>query len=608
MRLRITILSGFLLLLIMAGCGHNGVVTEVSIVPEPVFVTQKNDTYKLHSHLKIHFQNLGQNTDIAKYISKSLRKMRLHPSFSGKSTDNDLSFILNDSVNQEIGEEGYLLEIRTDGISISANTEAGLFYGFQSFLQLLPPDASKGRYSKVEIPCCTILDYPRFEWRGSQLDVCHHFFNVKQLKRYIDVLSVYKFNKLNLHLADDYGWRVQIDSFPLLTQVGAYRPDRDTVSWYDIEPPKGDEECSYGGYYTKEDIADLVSYAATRHVEIIPELSLPNHCSAVLAGYPEFSCDGAQYAVQVGSFWPQNASLCVGDGTGNSPVQDSVMKFVFGVLEELVEMFPGKYIGINYEDCQGKETEYPQKWFLEQVDSFLLAKDRHLIGWEEITRGVSPDRKPMILSWKNAEEAISGGWNEYGVVMCPPEYTWLDYYQANPTYQPTAMGNENNLRHTYEFDPIPAGSNHHLNDFVKGGQCFLWTEFIRDNEELDYMVLPRLCAISESLWSTRESRDWYHFRHKMISHRQRLLVNGYNPSPGSFKPLMHRFGVGGNRYKVAFETELSNTTIHYTIDGSRPTVQSPVYTDPVVLPKGTVIKTLSVYDGEPRECVYEYKL
>lgn len=602
----------------LASCGRKTEVSDIYVIPQPVFVSQKSGFFTLQHNIRIHLENLGQNAPTAKYWAKSLRKLHFHPTFNGKSSGNDLVLRINDSINQELGDEGYLIEIRAEGIDVSANTEAGLFYAFQTLKQVLPSDAAAVLYSKIKIPCTTILDYPRFAWRGSQLDVCTHFYTVKQIKRHLDLMAAHKLNKFHWHLSDDYGWRIQIDAYPELTEVGAWRPSRENVPWYESAPPKANEKSDYGGFYTKKDIAEILAYAEDRHIEVIPEISIPSHCSPILAAYPQYSCDGGEYLVQVGPYWPAKAILCAGN--------DSVLSFIKHVMNEVVEMFPSQYIHIgategvfdNWSECPHcqqrmrqlhLESEvHLQYWLVSQVQQYLDSLGRIVIGWESMQENPSLNHSALVMAWKDVNSGVQIAQQGFQVIMCPSDFTNLDYYQAAPATQPTAMGRENTLRHTYEFDPCPMGVNSYLAANIIGGQCNTSSEFITNTEELDYMTLPRLCAIAECLWSPRESRDWFSFRRRMVSHRKRLITNGYNPCPGSFKPLMHRVSLGNGYYKVALQTEVANTYVFYTTDGTTPTSDSKIYIDPIVVPAGTLIKTQSFFEGQPREDVYEFQL
>lgn len=606
------------LIMMLSACGRKAEVSDYAIIPEPLFLSQKAGYAVLDRSLSVHLENLGQNSNTAKMVYKTLRKMYLHPSFSGRAEGNDMTFSINMVPNEEIGDEGYLLEVSTSGIHISANTETGLFYGFVTFCQMLPVDIGHQRYKQIRLACCTILDYPRFSWRGSSLDVSSHFYSVKQIKRHLDIMAQYKLNKFHWHLTGDHGWRIEIEKYPELTEIGAWRPSRDGVDWYEAEPPRPDEECDYGGFYSKEEIAEIVEYAALRHIEVIPEITLPNHCSPVLAAYPELSCDGGHYAVQVGPYWPDRAILCAGN--------DSVLAFMRNVLTEVAEMFPGEYIHIgggemvfdNWSECPLCQSRMRQlglaeesvmlDWLVAQLDTIVAPYGKHLVGWEELYARADHSHSHLAMSWKDVESGLSLAQRGYHVVMCPQDYCNLDYYQAQPSTQPTAMGRENTLRHTYNFDPMPSGTNALLSDLVVGGQCNLSTEFISTQSESDYMLYPRMMAVAECLWSARENRDWFNFRRKMTIHRAVLKKNGVEYCPGSFRPVMHRFGLGNGTSKVALESEVANTYIFYTTDGSTPTTNSTIYIDPIQVQSGTVIRTLSVFEGLPREEVYEYHL
>ena len=331
------------LVLLLAGCGRKAVITDFNIVPEPVFMVQKEGVFTLHGSPKVSMVNLGQNSPIAKYIMKSMRHGHLHPSLVSAAEKSDIEIVVNDTANPEIGDEGYVLEVRSDGIRLSANTEHGVFYAYQTLVQLLPPDITQTNYSSITLPECTILDYPRFAWRGAHLDVCRHFFPAKFVKKYIDVMANYKLNKLHFHLTDDHGWRLPSERYPKLNSVGSWRVDRDDQPWGQATPPQPDEKATYGGFYTREEIADLVDYAAARGIEIIPEIEIPGHCCAILAAYPKLSCDGGPYEVQIGPYWPPKAILCAGN--------DSTLVFLKAVLDEVVEMFPSQYIHIGGDEA-----------------------------------------------------------------------------------------------------------------------------------------------------------------------------------------------------------------------------------------------------------------
>lgn len=614
---RFAFLLPLLLLCLFSGCRRVYECKELNIIPTPAFQLQKVGSHTLTTTTKLTMVNLGQNSSVAKYISRSLRKMHIVPTFSGTALEGGIVLRINDSVNSEIGQEGYLLEVTPATITISANTETGLFYGYQTLLQMLPPDVNHVTYTSIQIPECTILDYPRFEWRGCELDVTRHFFTIDEVKRMLDVMASYKMNKFVWHLADDYGWRLESTSFPELNEIGSWRPDRTSIVWDDIEQPQPGEKASYGGYYSKSQVEDVVKYAEQLHIEVIPSVSLPNHCSALLASYPRMACDKGEYFVQCGPRWNANSAICVGD--------DSIMARTLRIIDEVVAMFPGRYIHLGgtevtdgcWEQCPRCQYRIRsnhltdearlQSWFVSQVAEHLAPMDKLVLGWDALLNDALSSNV-CICSWSSLAAGMNAARDGHDVVMCLSDYCALDNYQADVRYQKKSMPGMLDLRKAYEFDPVPAGSNSHLIPNIKGGQCMLWTEYIESVEELEYMLLPRLCAFAECLWSPRDSKDWRTFRYKIESHKNTLQKKGYNYCPGSFKPVMTKTPIGKGRYEMKLETEVMNTYVFFTTDGSDPTQSSQIYIAPVSLESGTVVKTLSVYDGKQQEGIYEFHL
>lgn len=626
-----TILMAAVLLVLLAGCGRRAQVTELAIVPEPLFTVQKDGTYTLRGNPKVGMSGLGQNSATVKYILKSLRQSRLRPTLVSAGEGGDIMLVLNDTVNTEIGDEGYVLEVRSSGIRLSANTETGLFYAYQSLLQILPSDMTKVSYGSITLPECTILDAPRFSWRGAHLDVCRHFFSVKFVKHYLDVMAAYKLNRFHFHLTDDHGWRLPSDRYPLLNSVASWRVDRDDYPWGEGPAPRDGERTSYGGYYSRDDIAEIIEYAAVRGIEVIPEVEMPGHASAILAAYPSLACDDYPYEVATGPYWPPKAILCAGN--------DSTLVFLKAVLDEVCDLFPSQYIHIggdeafkaNWEQCPKCQRrikqehlngeEQLQSWLIGQVQEYLRAKGRKIIGWDEIMgledgawgmessicdNNPYVEKDAVVMSWRGQKPGFAAAGRGYKVVMCPTEYCYLDYYQADPRYQPASIGGLITLHKAYDFEPVPAGTNSHVEENILGGQCNLWTEFINTPSHAEYMLLPRMLAISESLWSPREKKDWNRFRRKVEMHKDRLAVKGYNYCEGSFTPQFTAHRVDEKTMNIAITTEVPNTYIFYTTDLSTPTRESAIYLGPINLERGTHIKILTVYQDVERDSVYEF--
>lgn len=613
---QITVILSLLLCLSLCSCGKSYVANELNVIPEPVSVTTKARSFTISNNTKVCFPNLGQNSKTARYITKSLRQLHFHLKLSARVHTNAITFVINDSVENMLGDEGYTIEIRPSGILISANTESGLFYGYQTFIQLLPEDIYKVRYSKVTLPECTIVDYPQFAWRGCHLDVSRHFFTTKQVKRLLDIMAAYKLNKFHWHLTDDHGWRIQSDHYPLLNSVGSWRGDRSDVPWLEALPPIKGEPQTYGGYYSREDIADIVAYAAQLHIDVVPEIDLPGHCSALLAAYPQLSCyRDSSLSVQTGPYWPPMAVMCMGN--------DSLLSVVQTILDEVISLFPYEYIHIgcnevvfdNWEQCPrcqsrmrslhiSHETELLD-WFASQMSQYLHSKDRHLIGWDEIV-DAELCADDIIISWQGMQGGIEAVRSGHLAIMSPAEYCSFDSYQANPKYQPQALGNPLTLEKVYSFSPLMKELTPEQANLVIGGQCELWTEYVSSWQHAEYMLLPRLCALSEDLWTPQDRKSWPHFKNKIVSHKLRFTSLDYNYCEGSYKPLVKISHHQNDSYLVTISSEVDGTFIYYSLDGSMPTLESPTYVEPLILKEGTVLRLRSVFNGLPREEVYDY--
>lgn len=605
-----------LLTLTLSSCGKSYVADGVNIIPEPVSVTTKARSFTLSNNTKVCFSNLGQNSKTARYITKSLRQLHFHVKLSGKEQFNSIVFTINDSVDATLGDEGYVLEIRPSGILVSANSETGLFYGYQSLVQMLPEDIGNVRYSKVTLPECTVVDYPRFAWRGCHLDVSRHFFSVKYIKRMLDIMAAYKMNKFHWHLTDDHGWRLESQRYPLLNSVGSWRGERGDVPWQEAAPPVAGESQSYGGFYSRDDVEEIVSYAAQLHIDVIPEIDIPGHASAILAAYPNLACNrDATFSVQTGPYWPPSAVLCAGN--------DSLMPFLFGLLDEVVSMFPGEYIHIGGNEvffdewelcprCQARmrnlhlENESQlQQWLASKLSEHLASLGRHAVVWDEVASASLAD-DDIVMAWRGQQCGVEAAASGRKVVMTPSDFCSFDYYQANPKYQPQAIGQPVTLAKVYSFDPLPKEHAAVPQSSVVGGQCELWTEYVSKWSQAEYMLLPRLCAMSEDLWTPSYRKDWTRFRSKVESHKLRFAALDYNYCEGSFKPLVKMSRHQGDSFTVTVSSEIEGTYVYYTTDGSMPTLESPTYVEPLVLKEGTMLRLRSVFNGLPQEEVYDY--
>lgn len=512
----------------------------VVIVPEPVKIEQKSGSFKIDGNTMLCFDNLkAENPELPKLIRDTYEKyFRLQPNLGDAESAgrNSILFSIKEKKIKDIGDEGYILTVKSNRITVEANTGAGCFYALQTLLQMAGQDKIAGA-SVFRVPCAVVTDYPRFGYRGAHLDVSRHFFDTAFVKKYIDMLAFYKINKFHWHLTDDHGWRVQIDKYPRLTSVGAWRPERD--SWDTLHPVQPEEPMTYGGFYTKDQIRDIVKYAAARNIDVIPEIEIPGHCSAILAAYPQYACDSYPYTVAVGPYWPPKAIMCAGN--------DDVLTFYKDVLDEVAELFPYPYIHIggdeafndNWQVCpkcqqriadKGLADEFElQQWLMNQIEKHLKTLKKKAIIWDDI---VSEDmvNTSTIMCWQGKKAARTAAKHGNDVIMCPTTHCYFNYYQCKDSDEPLCMEGYVSLGKAYSFDPMPEGLSDSQQKHILGGQCNLWTEFINTPKMAEYMIMPRLFALSECVWSKKENKDAKKFEKKVEFERNLMKKLGYNPS------------------------------------------------------------------------------
>lgn len=446
-----------------------------------------------------------------------------------------------DPALKELGNEGYRLSSRASGLTIRAASAAGVFYGLQSLRQLLPPQVERlgaGAAPVLEVPAMQITDKPRFGWRGVMLDCARHLFSVAEIKAFLDAMALQKLNVLHWHLVDDQGWRLQIRKYPKLTEVGGWRAQ---------SPRRGNREkgdgTPYGGYYTQAQVREVVAYAAERFITVVPEIEMPGHAAAAIAAYPQLG------NTDIPGFKPQ-----VLDSWGIHPFtyapSEKVFRFIADVMAEVAELFPSKYIHIGGDEAlkdQWKQSKFAQGvirkhglkdeyglqgWFVRRVETILASYGRRLIGWDEINEGgLSPKATMMVWrDWKWAELAIQQG-ND--VVMTPKTHCYLDYYQADPAKadEPEAIHGLITLEKAYSLDPVPPGLPADAARHVLGVQGNLWSEYLPDARQQQYMAFPRLCALAEVGWSPPEQKDWKGFKVRLAPLLERLRLLGVNYRP-----------------------------------------------------------------------------
>jgi hexosaminidase len=443
------------------------------------------------------------------------------------------------------------------------------------------------------------------------LDVSRHFFPKEFIKKYIDLIAMYKMNTFQWHLTDDNGWRIEIRKYPKLTETGAWRVDREDLPWTERPPQKPGEKATYGGFYTQDDIREIVQYAKEKYVTIIPEIEMPAHSVEVLAAYPKFSCTGGPFTVPPGSYWPNSDILCAGN--------DSVFQFLQDVLTEVIELFPSKYIHIGGDEadktrwkecpkCQArikseglKDEKELQSYFIKRIEKFLISKNRKMIGWDEILEGgLAPEA--TVMSWRGLEGGIAAARQGHDVIMTPTSYCYFDYYQADPGFEPKAIGGFVPLKKVYSYEPTPEEQTKEEARFILGTQGNLWTEYIPTPEYAEYMALPRMIALAEVAWTPRELKNWNSFRQRLSDHFKRLDYLGVNYSKGSFKvDISTKFDKTKNVLKAYLDSEQADIPIHYTLNGIDPNSKSPVYNDPIEIKGNSYIKAGLFLDEKVKE-------
>ncbi len=512
-------------------------------------------------------------------------------------------------VDSTLADEAYTLNIRRKEIAVKASQRAGFIYAIQTLKQLLPVEiygSAPSPDAKWSVPCVTIADAPRFAYRGMMLDVSRHFFSTDEVKRYIDIMAAYKLNTLHWHLSDDQGWRVEIKSFPRLTEVGSIRKKTMILKeWenYDNTP--------YGGFYTQEQIRDIVAYADARGITVIPEIDLPGHMMAALAAYSVLGCTGGPYDVS-GQWGVRDDVLC--------PGKESTFKFIEGVLTEIMELFPSKYIHIGGDECpkvrwqecpacqarikalgltdtdkHAKEF-YLQSYVTKRVEAFLNANGRQIIGWDEILEGeLAPNA--TVMSWRGNEGGIEAAKQHHKVIMTPTSHFYFDYYQSLDTEnEPFGIGGYVPVERVYSYE-LPQELQGEQLKYVWGIQANMWSEYITSDEQLEYMLLPRLAALSEVQWCEPTTKSWERFVENIPHNVAMYDVNGY-------KNAKHIYGITGkvgvNAKKECVEITLQtlgNAPIYYTLDGSQPTTSSSRYSSPIELRHAATLTAIVVRDG-----------
>lgn len=498
--------------------------------------------------------------------------------------------------------EGYRLDISPNRILINARTANGAFYALQTLRQLLPQTIERQNQPKPGpqlAPCCLVEDSPRFGWRGMHLDVARHFFPVDFIKRYIDLLALHKMNTFHWHLTDDQGWRVEVKKYPKLQEISAQRKQT-LIGHYSDSPAKYDGKPD-GGFYTQEEVKEVVAYAQKRFVTIVPEIEMPGHAQAVLAAYPKLGCTGKD--IDVAQTWGVFEDVfCAGN--------EDVFEFISDVFDEIVPLFPGKYIHVGGDECpkvrwekcekcqkrmkkESLKNEHElQSYVIKRAEKMLSARGKSLIGWDEILEGgLAP--AASVMSWRGIEGGIAAAKMGHDVVMTPGSHCYFDYYQANPETEPLAIGGQITIQKVYEYEPIPSELTEKEARHILGAQSNLWTEYIPSTGGVEYMAYPRACALAEVVWSDAKGRDFAEFAGRLKYHFGRLDALDVNYSKALFE-----ISAKAENNQVTLSTIDKSAEIRYDIAGKEPTAASPLYQNPIFISKKTNLKAAAFSKGK----------
>ena len=588
----------------------SGFETNVHLIPKPVSAEMREGRFTLRADTRIVFRGGVEIEGVARYLEACLEKptgydlVVRESDWWGAGRNGEIRLKLGENGFWE--EEGYRLIVSPRYVIIEANTAAGLFYGVQTLRQLLPPEGM--RQNAVEqvrwdIPCLTIDDRPRFKWRGLMLDVSRHFLPKSYILDLIDDLAFHKLNTFHWHLVDDQGWRIEIERYPRLTDVGAWRVDREHLHWGDRDPQKPGEKATYGGYYTQEDIREIVAYARSRFVQIVPEIEMPAHVTSALASYPELSCTGGPFSVPPGSVWPVTDIYCAG--------KEETFEFLEGVLEEVIDLFPGEYIHVGGDEATKTEWEKCdlcrkrmhdeglndvhalQAYFIQRIGRFLRSRGKRLIGWDEIMDGGRME-DAVVMSWRGWEQGERASRLGHEVVFCPTSHCYINFYQGDIDLEPLSYRGYLPLSKVYSFDPVPFTLDSSAASRVLGGQVNLWTEFVPDENLADYMIHPRIDALAEAVWTPNHLRDWEDFAKRVEVQFRRYeaaeipyALSGYQVRALTESDLKNRALLADLR------TELPGAEIRYTLDGSDPGPDSPLYHGPFRIESSHTLKSRS---------------
>lgn len=561
----------------------------MGIIPAPVSVTKGKGEFKFTPETIVLVDSPDHKA--VKFFAEYLRKAGLSLSVTDMSTVDKKKMSLKNTVylnmtfTDDMRPEGYEMKVTEDGVEIKGHG-AGMFYGIQTFIQQVRP----GSAGYATIPCLSVRDFPRFAYRGMHLDVSRHYFDVAFIKKYIDVMAMYKLNNFHWHLTDDQGWRVEIKKYPKLTEIGSKRAQTRVGRESGPTATGLFDNTPHGGFYTQEQVSEIVRYAASKYINVVPEIDVPAHTMAMLAAYPELSCDPAK-PYKVGEKWGSyDDFLCPTDET---------FKFLYGVLDEVMDMFPSKYIHIGGDECNKvawKRSQFCrdliaeqklmneeglQSYFVAKIAKYVQGQARQVIGWDEILEG-GLAQGATVMSWRGDKGGIAASQLGHDVIMTPGSGgLYFDHVQSKSTQEPLSIGGFAPIEKTYNYNPVPEVLNKEQQKHVIGVQANLWTEYIATPGKAEYMLLPRMLALAENSWTPTQIKDYRDFAEARLP-RHLMLIDraGYNyrvPVAIGAKDTIMK----GSKLNIELQPSVEGAKIYYTIDGSEPSENDLQYSAPL---------------------------
>lgn len=605
------LLIGFLLP-VTTGCTDTNLTHDIPLVPRPAHLVPGSGNYLFSDKTVFVVENEEQAAVAASLISRFTNAAGFTPKLVvGATEKGDVRFVTDASLKSE----AYSLEVSPEEIIVKASGDKGFFYALQTIRQLLPASIERESLSdkkeKWSIPAMNVQDEPRFEYRALLLDASRFFIPKENVLRIIDCMSMLKINKLHFHLTDDNGWRIEIKKYPRLTEVGAWRVDRMDVPFPARRNPKSGEPTPIGGFYSQKDIKEMVAYAAERQIEIVPEIDMPAHSNAALTAYPKLACPVVKdYIGVLPGLGGRNSEIifCAGN--------DSVFTFLQNVMDEIMELFPSRYIHIGGDEaqkthwkkcplCQTRmkkeglaNEEDLQGYFMQRISDYVRSKGREVIGWDELTNSSFLPEGSIILGWQGyGKAALKAAEKGHRFIMTPARIMYLIRYQGPQWFEPVTYFGNNTLKDVFDYEPVQKDWKPEYESLLMGIQACMWTEFCNKPEDVDYLLFPRLAALAEVAWTPTGTKDWSGFLKRMDVYNAHLAEKGIVYARSMYNIQQTVTPVNGH-LEVNLECLRPDVEIRYTLNGSNPAMSSHRYDGPIRVTKTQMVKAATFMDGK----------